>query len=129
MELFGARSGECPPGAPLLQFGAVARTHLSYLRVQELTIQDIWAASPESFYAETAAEIDTFAGVAAATMYRDDGWRFMQLGRSIERAQLVVTLLLAQLASESLAEEHSDADWTSLLRAYHAFEVYTAAIV
>ena len=98
--------------------------NLSYLRVQELTIQDIWAASPESFYAETAAEIDTFAGVAAATMYRDDGWRFMQLGRCIERAQLVVTLLLAQLASDSLAEEHSDADWASLLRAYHAFEVY-----
>ena len=94
--------------------------NLSYLRIQKLTIQDIWAASPESFYAETAAEIDTFAGVAAATMYRDDGWRFMQLGRSIERAQFVVALL----AAESLAEAHSDADWTSLLRAYHAFEVY-----
>ena len=98
--------------------------NLPYLRMQKLTIQDIWATSPESFYAETAAEIDTFAGVAAATMYRDDGWRFMQLGRFIERAQLVVALLLAQLASESLTAEHSDADWTSLLRAYHAFEVY-----
>ncbi len=98
--------------------------NLPYLRMQKLTIQDIWATSPESFYAETAAEIDTFAGVAAATMYRDDGWRFMQLGRFIERAQLAVALLLAQLAIESLTEEHSDADWTNLLRAHHAFEVY-----
>ena len=99
--------------------------NLSYLRIQKLGIQDIWAASPESFYAETAAEIDTFAGVAAATMYRDDGWRFMQLGRFIERAQFSAALLLAQLAAASLTEEHSDADWTSLLRVYHAFEVYS----
>ena len=98
--------------------------NLSYLRVQELTIQDIWVASPESFYAETAAEIDTFAGVAAATMYRDDGWRFMQLGQCIERAQLMVALLLAQLTAAGMSEESADADWASLLRAYHAFEVY-----
>ena len=99
--------------------------NLSYLRMQKLTIQDIWAASPESFYAETAAEIDTFAGVAAATMYRDDGWRFMQLGRAIERAQLAVVLLLAQIAAAAVTEDYSDADWASLLRVYHAFEVYS----
>ena len=98
--------------------------NLSYLRIQKLGIQDIWAASPESFYAVTSAEIDTFAGVAAATMYRDDGWRFMQFGRFIERAQLSVALLLAQLAADTLTEEYSDADWTSLLRVYHAFAAY-----
>ena len=102
-----------------------AALNLSYLRIQQLGIQDIWAASPESFYAETLAEIDTFAGVAAATMYRDDGWRFMQLGRVIERAQFSVALLLVQLAADTRTEEHSDADWTSLLRVYHAFEVYS----
>ena len=99
--------------------------NLSYLRIQKLAIQDIWAASPESFYVETAAEIDTIAGVAAATMYRDDGWRFMQLGRSIERAQLVVALLLVQIAADAATDEYSDADWTSLLRVYHALEVYS----
>ena len=99
--------------------------NLSYLRMQQFTIQDIWAASPESFYAETAAEIDTFAGVTAATMYRDDGWRFMQIGRFIERAQLAVVLLLAQIAADAVTEDYSDADWTSLLRVYHAFEVYS----
>lgn len=99
--------------------------NLSYLRIQKLAIQDIWAASPESFYAETAAEIDTFAGVAAATMYRDDGWRFMQLGRAIERAQLVVALLLVQIAADAATDEYSDADWSSLLRVYHALEVYS----
>ena len=98
--------------------------NLAYLRIQKLDIQGIWTTSPESFYAETAAEIDTFAGVAAATMYRDEGWRFMQFGRFIERAQLSAALLLAQLAVDALAEEHSGADWTTLLRLYNAFETY-----
>ena len=97
--------------------------NLAYLRIQKLELQDIWT-SPESFYAETAAEIDTFSGVALTTMYRDDRWRFMQLGRFIERAQLSSTLLLAHLSSGARATEDFDEDWTSLLRAYHAFEAY-----
>ena len=98
--------------------------NLAYLRIQKLSMQDIWLASPEGFYAETAAEMNTFSGVAAATMYRDEGWRFMQLGRFIERAQLSTSLFLSQLAADSQTGEHSDADWTSLLRLHHAVEAY-----
>ncbi len=98
--------------------------NLAYLRLQQLELQEIWEVSPESFYAETVAQIDTFVGVAAATMYRGEGWRFMQLGRFIERAQLLAALLLAQLNAEEHVEESSDADWTGLLRLCHAFEIY-----
>ena len=98
--------------------------NLAYLRLQKINIQDIWLTSPESFYAETAAEMSTVSGVAAATMYRDEGWRFMQLGRFIERAQMSTSLFLAQLAADSQTGENSEADWTSLLRIYHAFEAY-----
>lgn len=98
--------------------------NLVYLRLQDLDIQDIWSSSPESFYSETTNEIDTFMGIAAGTMYRDAGWHFLQLGRFVERAQLAISLLLAQLASEVHFEESSEADWISLLRAYHALEVY-----
>ena len=98
--------------------------NLTYLRVQKLEILDIWRVSPESFYAETVEESETFAGVAAATMYRDEGWRFMQLGRAVERAQLTTLLLLSQIEAGAKAESHFDADWTSLLRLYHAFEAY-----
>ncbi len=98
--------------------------NLAYLRIRELSIQDIWLTSPEGFYAETAAEMNRFSGVAAATMYRDEGWRFMQLGRFIERAQMSTSLFLSQLAADSQTEEYSEADWTSLLRIYHAFEAY-----
>lgn len=98
--------------------------NLVYLRLQERDIQDIWSTSPESFYAQTTNEINTLIGVAAATMYRDAGWHFLQLGRFVERAQLAVSLFQAHLATEVHFEESSEADWTSLLRAYHALEVY-----
>ena len=98
--------------------------NLAYLRLKRLTLPDVWKTSPESFYAETAREIDTFAGVAETTMYRDEGWRFMRLGRFIERAQLLVALLLAQRAAEDSRDESSGADWISLLRAYHAVDAY-----
>ena len=98
--------------------------NLTYLRNQKLGLQDIWRTSPESFYAEMAAAMNTFTGIASSTMYRDDGWRFMQLGRFIERAQLSSGLLQAQLAAGSTAAEDSDYDWTSLLRAYRAFDAY-----
>ena len=71
-----------------------------------------------------AAEMNAFAGVAGATMYRDEGWRFMQLGRVIERAQLAASLFLSHLEADEQTEEYSEADWTSLLRVYHAVEVY-----
>ncbi len=98
--------------------------NLFYLRVQRLGIKDIWRVSPESFYTETSAEINTFSGIASTTMYRDDGWRFMQFGHLIERAQLSAALLTAHLAAETTTKEDSADDWTSLLRAYRAFEAY-----
>ena len=98
--------------------------NLAWLRICDLDIEDIWKVSPESFYAETAREINTFTGVAEATMYRDEGWRFMRLGRFIERAQLLVALLLAQLAAGRAQGETSDTDWTSLLRSCQAFDAY-----
>ena len=98
--------------------------NLAYLKIQKLTIQDIWRVSPEGFYAETAAEMNTFSGVAAATMYRDESWHFMQLGRFIEHSQLSTSLFLSQLADDPQAGENSDAEWTSLLRLYNAFEAY-----
>ena len=98
--------------------------NLAWLRIRDLNIEDIWRVSPESFYAETVREIDTFTGVAEATMYRDEGWHFMRLGRFIERAQLLVALLLAQLAAGRTQGETSDPDWTSLLRSRQAFDAY-----
>ena len=106
--------------------------NLAYLRIQQVAITDIWNASPESFYATVSADVDTFMGVAAATMYRDEGWHFMRLGRFMERAQLAAALFLAQLElfptnADSSPLDGSESDWVALLRLYHAMAAYNRA--
>ena len=66
----------------------------AYLRLQGQRIEDIWRTSPEDFYMQTCRDIHAFGGVAEATMYRGEGWRFIRLGRFIERAQLATSLFL-----------------------------------
>ena len=98
--------------------------NLAWLRIRDLEIEDIWKVSPENFYARTTREIDTFVGVAEATMYRDEGRCFMQIGRFIERAQLLVALLLAQVATSCTLNAAPETGWTSLLRACRALDAY-----
>ncbi|MDE0369845.1 MAG: alpha-E domain-containing protein [bacterium] len=95
-----------------------------YLRLRDIEIQDIWASTPEQFYAAVEADIDTFRGVSSSTMYRDQGWHFIRMGSLLERAELVASLLSAQIAAVRLFDVPADAYWTSLLRLLHAFEAY-----
>ncbi len=95
-----------------------------YLRIQNIQMQDIWLSSPASFYDQISAGIDTFAGVASSTMYRDVGWHFFRFGQFIERSQFACALLLAQKRLQLEAPDYDDADWASLLRVFNAFEVY-----
>ena len=98
--------------------------NLTWLRVREVQLRDVWKDSPEDFYIETVREIEAFWGIADATMYRDESWHFTRLGRYLERAQLVSCLLLAHLAGTS-GGGASDSEWISLLRTCQAFDAYT----
>ena len=102
-----------------------ASLNLPYLRLRELRIEDIWKTAPEGFYAEVARDLDTLTGVVERTMYRDDRWRFLQIGRCLERLQLAVSLLLAHVDVVTAAEDGSDHDWMSLLRVCNALDAYT----
>jgi uncharacterized alpha-E superfamily protein len=59
------------------------------------------------------------AGIADATMSRDDGWRFLILGRSIERVDMTARFLAARLN-----DQRGVSDWASTLRACSAYEAY-----
>ena len=100
--------------------------NVPYLRLRGMSIQNIWVTSPESFYAQTAADVNTFNGVAGATMYRDEGWRFLQLGQFVERSQTTSSLLLAQMGIDAPEMENTYAGWNGLLRIYHASEIYVS---
>ena len=98
----------------------------SYQELQQRDMVSVWRAEPRVFYDETVAVINTFGGLVESTMYHDEGWSFLQLGRYIERTQSAATLLLAQVdtGEASATQEFYEADWVSLLRVFHALEVY-----
>jgi len=56
-------------------------------------------------------------GIADATMPRDEGWQFLMLGRSIERADMTARLVAAASVSTSSA-------WSTSLRASGAYESF-----
>ncbi len=97
--------------------------NLAYLRIRDVETVDIWK-TPETFYAQTCNEIHNFVGIADATMYRGGAWRFMRLGRAIERVQLAVSLILAQ-RELSRRMNRRTLGWASLLRMHHASEAYS----
>ena len=98
--------------------------NLAWLRFRTQRIEDIWKAAPESFYAEVAQAMGSFSGVTDTTLYRDDGWRFLQLGRAVERSQLTMALILAHLEGMRAQNEPGGDEWSSLLRVCDAFDAY-----
>jgi uncharacterized alpha-E superfamily protein len=59
-----------------------------------------------------------FYGLADSTMSHDDAWRFLLLGRSLERADMTARLLLARMSAPD------ELDWPVLLRACGAHESF-----
>jgi uncharacterized alpha-E superfamily protein len=60
-----------------------------------------------------------FFGLADSTMSRDAAWRFLVLGRSLERADMTARLLLAWLSAA-----HDELDWSIMLHACGAHESF-----
>jgi uncharacterized alpha-E superfamily protein len=71
------------------------------------------------FFAWVRDRAATLAGLADSTLSRDDGWQFLALGRSVERADMTTRLLSAH-CGESLGPSR----WTTLLRSCSAYEAY-----
>jgi uncharacterized alpha-E superfamily protein len=59
------------------------------------------------------------AGLADSTMSHDDGWRFLVLGRTLERVDMTV-----RLVSTRLGEAWGTEGWVAMLRCCSAYESY-----
>ncbi len=90
--------------------------NLAFLDLRDIEIPDIWKDRPNEFYRRTEDAVRTFFGIAESNMYRDDSWHFLQLGRFVERAQLLAGLIEAQLTVYPVSGPQADPDWLSLLR-------------
>ncbi len=97
----------------------------------ELHARDLRAdleREPYQLYRFVRTRCQTISGVSAETMSRDDGWRFLLLGRMLERAEMTCRLLSVRFGRSSHAAVPSDVHyWIAVLKSVSAFEAYLRA--
>jgi uncharacterized alpha-E superfamily protein len=74
---------------------------------------------PHEFLSFIEGRAAMFAGLADSTLSRDDGYRFMMLGRAIERVDMTVRLLLSRVGDSA-----SSPAWVTVLRSAGAHDTY-----
>lgn len=74
---------------------------------------------PHEFFTFIQGRAAMFAGLSDSTLSRDDGYRFLVLGRAIERVDMTVRLLLSRVGDSA-----SSPAWVSVLRAAGAHDTY-----
>ncbi|MBJ8346831.1 alpha-E domain-containing protein [Antrihabitans sp. YC2-6] len=74
---------------------------------------------PHEFFQYIKARAAMFAGLADSTLSRDDGYRFLLLGRSVERVDMTVRLLLSRAGDRT-----SSPAWVTVLRSAGAHDTY-----
>ena len=79
------------------------------------------AARPHEFYQKIIESLHLFNGLTDSTMSRDQAWLFIQAGRYLERAGLVVSLFDSYLPR---AQNLGYLDWLGALKCCTAFEAY-----
>ena len=73
-----------------------------------------------SFLAWVEQQAAMFAGLADSSMRRDESWLFLVLGRSLERVDMVVRLLMARAQDPA-----SSPGWLTVLRSVGAGDLFT----
>ncbi|MFI6364402.1 alpha-E domain-containing protein [Nocardia sp. NPDC050630] len=74
---------------------------------------------PHEFFHYIKGRAAMFAGLSDSTLSRDDGYRFLLLGRSIERVDMTVRLLLSRAGDRT-----SSPAWVTVLRSAGAHDTY-----
>ncbi|WP_326600787.1 alpha-E domain-containing protein [Streptomyces sp. NBC_01803] len=120
--------------------GAIGAARESARRAREVVSTEMWEClnstwhslaehraaalrtGPHSYLGLVRRRAALFFGLADSTMNRDDGWRFVVLGRSLERVDMTARLLAVRV----LAAVHAP-DWPTLLNASGADESFLRA--
>jgi len=98
-----------------------------YLRLLPVTTDAVWSHSPERIFREALEDFHTLQGVVLSTLTHNEGYHFLQLGRYIERAQLISRLLDLHFRSQPGKPTPKYFDWLVLLKFCCAFEPYSRA--
>jgi uncharacterized alpha-E superfamily protein len=97
-----------------------------YLRLSPVTMDSIWVHTPARLFREALEEMHALEGVTYSTLSHGEGWYFLELGRHIERVQLIGRLLDAHFrAAGDAVNGPKYFDWLVLLKFCTAWEPYT----
>jgi uncharacterized alpha-E superfamily protein len=99
-----------------------------YYTVLGFNPRDEMAAGPHRFCDKIKFGAHRFHGVTDATLPHDEGWEFLRVGWSLERAEMTARLvdvqyhnLLDSLSSVGAPDNHQ---WMAVLRSVGAYEAY-----
>jgi uncharacterized alpha-E superfamily protein len=100
-----------------------------YLNAQSWTMEAVWVHQPAVYFRQTLEDLFTLGGVTYTTLRHGEGWRFLELGRHIERAQLISRLLDIHFGIVAPGYKNPPPppkyfDWLVLLKFCSAFEPY-----
>ena len=96
-----------------------------YLELRARDLRADLQRQPYELYRMVKGRCQMITGVAAETMPRDDGWRFMVLGRMLERAEMTCRLLSVRWVQRGSADPQATYQhWGALLKSVSAFEAY-----
>jgi uncharacterized alpha-E superfamily protein len=124
------------PGSPSAIAGAVLAARSGARGIREVISSEMWEClnvtghgltgqrraaerlGPDVYLRFVRERAALFFGLADSTMSHDDAWRFLILGRSLERADMTARLLLARVPGPQ------DMGWPLLLHACGAYESF-----
>ncbi len=100
-----------------------------YIWTSSEDLDALASRNPQELFDRVQTTAHLFQGLSDSTMSRGQGWHFMQLGRAIERACNVSSLLAAHFAwldqaptATPTTEDYTE--WAGLLRGSAAYEAY-----
>ncbi len=101
-----------------------------YWFVRTPNARQVWQESPSDFFQQIKASSLHIIGLTYATLIHNEGWRFAQVGKFIERADKTSRIL--DLRYETLPEKgvpqavsETDAlEWSAILRSCSAWDAY-----
>ena len=91
-----------------------------FLWLSNSDFAEYWAQGPSKLPAGVVDRMRHLSGIVEARMSRDNAWRFLELGRFVERLQLQISLLQAW-SHPSKKRSHI---WEGLLEVCTAYEAY-----
>ena len=101
----------------------------TYLSLQRVTTTYLLIEGLHEFCRQIRIGCQLFHGVTDATMPYDEAWRFLQVGKYLERASMTARILTARSSQFDVPDERPRPEdvqrWLALLRSVSAYEAYT----